>query len=75
MLLGHLLMKLFSKFELLILCSELLQHLGGRGGEGEGGRWEGREGRREDGRKGEVDIRKKRERELRGRAEGVADAK
>ena len=63
-------MKLFSKFELLILCSELLQHLGGRERERER-----REGRREEGRKGEVDIKKKRERELRGRAEGVADAK
>ena len=73
-------MKLFSKFELLILCSELLQHLGGRGGgrgrEGEGERGEGGNERgREEGRKGVVDIKKKRETELRGRVEGVADAK
>ena len=71
-------MKLFSKFELLILCSELLQHLGGRGRVEEGGRGRergGREGERKGRRERYVDIRKKRERELRGRVEGVADAK
>ena len=41
MILGHLLMELFSELELLVLCSVLLQHLNEEdGGRREGGRQE-----------------------------------